>query len=269
MRQPALVCSHGNCVLNISVKVTLITVCYNSAAHIASALRSVDAQSWPDIEHLIIDGASLDDTLQVVPEHCQPWRQVLSESDLGIYDAMNKGLALATGDIVGFLNADDTLADTEVVARVARAAEAGAVAVYGDLEYVSATGQRVRYWKAGAYHRQRLARGWMPPHPTFYARRELFQCLGGFDLRYRIAADYDLMLRFLARGGVTPSYVPEVQVRMLTGGVSNRSLSNLMLKSFEDWQVLRRNRVGGLLTLLAKNLVKIPQFLHSLHAGAR
>ena len=245
------------------MRITLITVCYNSAAHIADTLRSVDAQTWPDIEHLIIDGASRDDTLAIVAAHPQPWRRVLSEPDKGIYDAMNKGLRLASGELVGFLNADDFLADPEAVARIARAAEQGADAVYGDLVYVAEhdTARVVRHWVSGDYAPARLARGWMPPHPTFYARRALFERLGGFDTRYRIAADYDLMMRLLTRGQARLAYVPEVQIRMRTGGASNRSLANLWRKSLEDLHIMRKHGVGGLATLLLKNLIKLPQFL--------
>ena len=243
-------------------RITLITVCYNSAACIADTLRSVDAQTWPDIEHLIIDGASRDDTLRIVEAHPQPWRQVLSEPDRGIYDAMNKGLRLATGDLVGFLNADDFLADPEALHRLARAAE-GQDAVYGDLVYVAEHDTRrvVRHWRSGPYAPARLAWGWMPPHPTFYARRELYAQWGGFDTRYRIAADYDLMMRLLTRAQARVAYVPEVLVRMRTGGASNRSLANLWRKSREDLHIMREHRLGGLATLLLKNLVKLPQFL--------
>ncbi|MEK6788300.1 MAG: glycosyltransferase family 2 protein [Pseudomonadota bacterium] len=244
------------------MKVTLITVCYNSARSIADTLHSVDAQSWPDIEHLVIDGASTDDTLAVVSRYPQPWRRVVSEPDAGIYDAMNKGLALATGTVVGFLNADDVLADSEVIARIAEAARQGAGVVYGDLCYVSASRpqQVVRYWTSRPFQAALLRSGWMPPHPTFYVRRTLLQSTGGFDVRYRIAADYDLMVRVLLAAEVSIVYLPHVLVRMQTGGASNRSLRNLLQKSCEDADIAHRHKLGGWWTVLLKNISKIPQF---------
>ena len=176
---------------------------------------------------------------------------------------MNKGIALATGDVVGFLHADDVFADTRVLSRIADAFADDAVgAVYGDLVYVQAgdMGRVVRHWSAGHFSKSKLAWGWMPPHPTFYVRRSLYARLGGFDLRYRIAADYDTMLRFLGRGEVQAAYIPEVLVKMRLGGVSNRSLANILQKSREDYLVLRRNGVGGLGALVWKNLSKVAQF---------
>lgn len=251
------------------MRITVITVCYNSAAHIAGALASLDAQRWPDIEHIVVDGASADATLAVLAAHARPWRHVVSEPDRGIYDAMNKGLARATGDVIGFLNADDCLADPLALSRVAQACLAGARAVYGDLQYVTAGGRVLRHWRSGGYHPRRLAWGWMPPHPTFYAHRTCFEALGGFDADFRIAGDYELMLRFLRRGGVQPVYLPQVQVRMLSGGVSNRSPGSLLRKSGEDLRALRRHHAGGWLTLLAKNLRKLPQFLARPTAGGQ
>ena len=155
-------------------------------------------------------------------------------------------------------------ADDRVLSRIAAAlADPGVDACYGDLPYVGKDEPNhvIRHWRAGPYHPSLLARGWMPPHPTFYARRAVYQRLGGFDLDYRIAADYDCMLRFLGAGRVACAYIPEVLVQMRLGGASNRSLRNLLQKSREDYRALRRNRVGGLGTLLLKNLQKLPQFL--------
>ena len=243
--------------------ITVITVCFNSAAHIADTLRSVDRQTWPHLEHLIVDGGSIDGTLDVIAAHAQPWRNVVSGPDLGIYDAMNKGFARATGDFVGFLNADDMFADAQAVASIAQAAcEDGIDAVFGDLVYVRQDRPDVtlRYWRSGAYAARRLRYGWMPPHPTFYVRRSLLADVGAFDLQFRIAADYDWMLRFLRRLDAGVAYVPRVLVRMRAGGASNRSLRALVRKSREDLRALRKNGVGGVTTLLCKNARKLPQF---------
>lgn len=242
-------------------------MCFNSAAHIADAMRSVDEQEGVELEHLVIDGASKDGTLDLLNARAQPWRRVVSEPDAGIYDAMNKGMRLATGDFLGFLNADDMLSGRRVIATIASAARPNIDAVYGDLCYVQQdrTDKILRYWKGGDFAVDRLRYGWMPPHPTFYVRRSTAQAIGAFDLQFRIAADYDFMLRFLSRAGVSVAYLPQVLVRMRTGGASNRSLGAMLVKSREDLAALQKNKIGGLATLVCKNARKIPQFLSSPH----
>lgn len=247
------------------MRISVITVAFNSAATIADTLRSVAAQSHPDIEHIVIDGASKDDTLDVIRVHGSHVSKVVSEPDRGIYDAMNKGLRLATGEMIGFLNADDMLAYPEALADIARAAtlDVEIDAVFGDLVYVAQTDTErvIRHWRSGRFSRSRLRYGWMPPHPTFYVRNSRLASLGPFDPRFRIAADYDFVLRCLARPGARAAYIEKVLVRMRMGGVSNRSLRNLLRKSREDLLALRGNGVGGLATLALKNLRKIPQFI--------
>lgn len=247
------------------MKVTIITVAYNSAGTIADTLASAAAQTHRDIEHIVIDGCSTDATVDIV--HRYPHvAYCVSGPDEGIYDAMNKGIALATGELVGFLNADDMLASPKAVARIAQAAAAPSVgAVYGDLIYVrqDRPAQTLRHWRSGQFTPAQLRLGWMPPHPTFYVRRSLLTQLGGFDTRLRIAADYDFMLRCLRLPGMQVAYVPEVLVKMRTGGASNRSLRAMLRKSREDLDALRRSGVGGVGTLLCKNLRKLPQFFGS------
>lgn len=246
--------------------VSIITVTYNCAGVVGDALRSVAAQSYGAIEHIVIDGGSKDGTLEVVKAQGTHVARLVSEPDCGIYDAMNKGIALASGDWIGFLNADDMLAGPDTIARLAAAAEAGpqpADVVYGDLVYVDAsdTSRVIRYWQSGGFAPSRLHFGWMPPHPTFYARRELLQRVGLFDTRMRIAADYDFVLRCLMQANLDVRYIPEVIVRMRVGGASNRSLRALTQKSREDLMAIRRSGVGGWLTLACKNLRKVPQWL--------
>jgi len=245
------------------LKISVITAVFNRRDTIEDTLCSVASQIYGDVEHIVVDGGSCDGTMDVLNACRDQIDVLLSEADRGIYDALNKGIALATGDVVGFLHADDVFADTRVLSRIADAFADDAVgAVYGDLVYVQAgdMGRVVRHWSAGHFSKSKLAWGWMPPHPTFYVRRSLYARLGGFDLRYRIAADYDTMLRFLGRGEVQAAYIPEVLVKMRLGGVSNRSLANILQKSREDYLVLRRNGVGGLGALVWKNLSKVAQF---------
>jgi glycosyltransferase len=245
------------------VKISIVTVCFNSAATIGDMLRSVAVQSYPEVEHIVVDGASQDATLDIVRHEGAHVAKLVTEPDRGIYDAMNKGMRLATGDLVGFLNADDVLADRDAVARLAAVADrTGVDAVFSDLVYVRShdLDAVVRYWACGDFSRRRLRLGWMPPHPTFYLRRSLLAKIGEFDTGLRIAADYDFMLRALCRADITTAHIPAVMVRMRTGGVSNRSLAMLWRKSSEDLLALRRSGVGGWPTLVCKNLRKLPQF---------
>jgi glycosyltransferase len=248
------------------MKISVITATYNCGKTLRTTLESMAAQTHPDIEHLVIDGGSRDDTMDLVKgwtAHPIIWE---SGKDKGIYDALNKGIAKASGEIVGFLHADDVLQDAQVLEKIARAFDDAEVqAVYGDLVYVAQDNldQVIRTWRSGPFQVGLLRQGWMPPHPTFYVRRSLYERLGGFDLQYRIAADYDNMLRML-RGesgqGIRAAYIPEVLVRMRTGGISNRSLRNILQKSGEDLRIARRNHVGGLMTIARKNFSKVSQF---------
>jgi len=246
------------------MRITIITAVHNGCETIESTLDAVGRQEYGNIEYVVVDGASRDGTIEILERHRSRIDVLVSERDDGIYDALNKGIGLATGDVIGFLHADDVFADDRVVSRVAAAfADPSVEAVYGDLDYVSRTdAQRViRRWRAGTYSPRRLAWGWMPPHPTFYVRRRVYERLGGFDTRHRIAADYDCILRFLGRGGIVPAYIPEVLVKMRLGGESNRSVGNILRKSLEDYRALRVNGVGGVGALAWKNLSKLGQFL--------
>ena len=245
------------------MRISVITATYNAARTVAACLGSVARQTHPDVEHWVLDGASRDGTQAVVEAARGRLAGIISEPDNGIYDALNKGIARATGEVVGFLHADDFYAGDSTLASIAAAFDDPRVdAVYGDLTYVDAVdaSRVIRYWKAGPVSRERLKRGWMPPHPTFYVRRSVYQRLGSFDTRYRISADYDCIVRFLFGGGVRAAYIPQVLVSMRVGGISNRSLRTIALKSREDLRIMREHGLGGLPTLLAKNLGKVAQF---------
>ena len=244
------------------MKISIITCVHNRAATIADAIDSVCAQTYADFEHIIVDAQSNDGTLDIIRARQGHRMLVNSGPDGGIYDALNKGVAQAAGDVIGLVHSDDWLADDRVLERVAAAFEGGADVAYGDLDYVSALnpGAIIRSWKAGAFHPNRLRWGWMPPHPALFIRRDLFAEIGLYDTRYRIAADYDLILRLFSKSGLRVAYIPEVLVKMRAGGASNGSLKQVFRKSVEDYRVLRSNNVGGFATLAAKNLRKIGQF---------
>ena len=218
------------------MKISVITVCYNSAKTIAHTLRSVYEQTHNDIEHIIVDGGSKDETLALVAVGAIPGHVLISEKDKGIYDAMNKGLALATGEIIGFINADDFYPSSDVLSKVVATFEASdADACYSDLCYVQQDdiSRIVRYWKSSIYKVGLFEKGWCPPHPTFFVRRGVYERLGGFNLDYKIAADAELMIRFLAAGRISSSYIPEVLVHMRLGGTTNRNLANIVKQNFE------------------------------------
>lgn len=247
--------------------------CRNAEAHVADAVQSVFGQRGVECELIVVDGASSDNTVEVIQSAVEGWTQgrcvVVSEPDDGLYDALNKGVQRATGDVIGLLHADDMLAAPDVLKRVATELEqSGADGCYGDLQYVQRAhpDRVVRHWRSGPYARRRLRWGWMPPHPTLYLRREVYDrarlpdgCY--FDTAYQCSADYEFMLRILWQHAVGLAYLPEVMVQMRMGGISNRSLKHLWRKSAEDYCILRRHHVGGLAALLAKNLRKLPQFI--------
>jgi glycosyltransferase involved in cell wall biosynthesis len=242
------------------MQISVVTACYNSAPTLEDAINSVVSQHYSDIEHIVIDGASSDATRSILAARPQQQLRWYSEPDEGIYDALNKGIARAQGDVVGFLHADDVLS---MVAQCFT--DSSVMACYGDLMYVSQhdTSRVIRYWRSGAYHPKLLKSGWMPPHPTLYVRREVYEKIGGFNTTYRIAADYDCILRlfrYIEKQGGRVEYLPSVLVNMRTGGASNRSLKNIIQKSREDLRSLRSNKVGGLGVLAKKNFYKLGQF---------
>ena len=246
------------------IKISIVTATLNCVDTVGDCLASVRAQSYGAREHVVIDGASRDGTVAMLQAHRGELVVLVSEPDGGIYDALNKGIRHASGDVVGFLHADDLYADVDVLSRVAESfADPAVEAVYGDLVYVAKddTARVIRYWRAGEFRRSRLSWGWMPPHPTLFLRRALHERFGLFDTHYRIAADYDLMLRLLSRLSGQVVYLPQVLVRMRLGGESNRSLRKILLKSREDYWALRDNRIGGLGALAWKNLSKLQQFV--------
>lgn len=246
------------------MKVSIITATYNSAGTVRDTLLSVQSQTYPSIEHLVIDGCSKDDTLQIVNtfDHIA---QCISEPDKGIYDAMNKGIARATGDIIGILNSDDFYADGNAITDVVKHFEStGCDALYADLIYIDPLKKDrvIRKWKSGGYHRSNFLKGWMPPHPTFFVKKEVYERLGVFDLRLKSAADYELLLRFLYVNNVATSYLPRVLVHMRSGGTSNRSIRNRVRAHLEDYRAWSFNGIKPMwYTIILKPIRKVLQYL--------
>ena len=245
-------------------KISIITVSFNSAQTIGDTLKSLATQSYPNIEHIIVDCASTDQTMQIVAGFPHV-AQCISEKDEGIYFAMNKGIAMASGDVIGILNADDLYADEEVIARVAAVFEDSAVdATYADLVFVDRedVSKIVRTWKSGIFKRSSMYHGWMPPHPTFFVRRSLYEKYGLFNTILRSAADYELMLRFLLKNQINLSYIPQTIINMRQGGKSTASISNRIKANLEDRKAWKMNGLKPhFFTLILKPLRKIKQFI--------
>ena len=245
------------------MKISIITITYNSASSLQRALDSVQSQTYKDIEHVIIDGASTDGTRKLIEAYAKQHKNVkwVSEKDNGIYDAINKGIRLATGDVIGFLHSDDMFYSVDSIGQIAAAFEQNqAVVVYGDLQYMRGN-KVVRRWKSNTFNPRALKYGWMPPHPTVYVRREVYQQVGEYDSWFRISADYDMSLRIFTAGYNT-HYIPEVLVCMETGGASNKNTKARLSKTMEDYIVLKKNHVGaGYLTVACKQLRKVKQFI--------
>ena len=244
------------------MKFSIITVSFNAKDSIRDTIISVVNQTWKDVEYIVIDGNSTDGTQKIICEYLSDIHQFISEPDKGMYDAMNKGIRLATGEIIGFLHADDCYANNFVLEKVAaKFANPQIDCVYGDLVYVKKedTSKVIRYWLSGEYNIQNLKFGWMPPHPTFFVRKEIYRKYGEFNTLLKIAADYDLMMRFLGKHKLRCAYVPNVLVKMRLGGASNKSIRNILLKMKDDLWALRENEIGGFYTLIFKNLRKIKQ----------
>ncbi|MCQ2974686.1 MAG: glycosyltransferase [Bacteroidales bacterium] len=244
------------------IKVSVITVCKNNQNSIFETMQSVKLQDYPSIEHIIIDGASTDSTIKIV-QNFNP-NYMISEPDNGIYDAINKGIQHSTGDIIAILHADDIFASKNVVSQMVKTiTENNTDSVYADLLYVNKNDSNkiIRHWKSGLYSKQKIKYGWMPPHPTFFVKKKIYEDYGYFDTSFKIAADYDLMLRFLYKNNISTSYCEIITTKMRVGGISNRSIKNILIKIKEDLIVAKRNGLCGIVTITLKNLRKISQFM--------
>ena len=256
------------------MKISIITATYNSSSTIARCIASVNEQTYQELEHLIIDGSSTDNTLEIIQKTPNRVTQILSEPDKGIYDALNKGIQLATGEIIGFLHSDDCFQSSKTIENIVREFSSHLQsdcpdAVYGDLVFVDkkATQEVVRYWRSKPFHTKLLWQGWMPPHPTLFMKREVYEKHGKFNINLKCAADFDYILRVFRDPSLHMTYLPEVITRMRVGGLSTRGLRNLINKKKEDYKVLKVNHISNpLWVLFLKNILKISQlFKKSTH----
>lgn len=246
------------------LKVSIITACLNNAGTLESAMQSVFEQDYPNLEYIVIDGASTDGTKEILEKYKDRINVLISEKDKGIYDALNKGLSKATGDIVGFLHADDFYTYTNVISKIAKVFETeNTDCVYGDIQYVDrdSTLTVIRDWKSGPYRDGLFLKGWMPPHPTFFMKKKYYEQYGNYNTTFSISADYELMLRMLHKHKLKATYIPEVLVKMRTGGTSNRSLTRRIKANMEDRRAWKINDLKpALFTLIIKPLGKLGQY---------
>lgn len=248
------------------MKVSVITISLNSAATIKDCISSVDNQTYSNIEHIIIDGGSTDRTVEIIQNTKGRISALISEPDKGIYDALNKGLELATGDIIGILHSDDYFATNVTISRIVEkfsneGTENNTDGVYGDLVYVKTLPleKTTRYWKSSRFKYEDLKKGWLPPHNTLFLRKEVYKKHGNFDTSFKIASDIDFMIKVFSDKTLQFDYLPEVITKMRIGGISNNP-ANFLLKNKEYLEIIRRNNVGGYSTLIRKLLSKVRQY---------
>jgi glycosyltransferase len=248
----------------MDLNISIITISYNSSKTIVDAIKSVNTQTYPYIEHIFVDGLSSDSTVELIRLNSNRNNLIISEKDEGLYDAINKGITKSRGDIIGILHSDDFFHSPYVILDLAtKIQKENLDAVYGDLLYVNETNtkKKVRYWKSCEFTPKLLKNGWMPAHPTLFLKKEVYEKHGLFDLEFSISADYDFMLRVLKDNTLKFGYLPKVITNMRVGGTSNKSLKNIAIKIMEDYKVIQKNKIGGILTLILKNTSKIKQFL--------
>jgi len=246
------------------MKISLITVTYNSEKYLSQCIESVQMQTHKDIEHIIIDGKSTDNTLSIIKKYQSGIAHWVSENDRGMYDAINKGMKLATGDVVGILNSDDMLVSEDVIADIVKAFEKHHVdSVYGDLEYVDKenTEKIFRIWKGKKYRRNLFKIGWMPGHPTFYIKRSLIEKYGGYENHYYTAADYEFMARYLFKHKISSYYIPKLIVKMRVGGASNKNLMRRLRANRRDYLAMKKNNIPmPFVVSILKPLIKVHQY---------
>ena len=246
------------------MKITVITVSRNSGATIEETILSVFIQSYKDIEHLIVDGASSDNTLSIIERHSDKIAAYISEPDNGIYHAMNKGINMASGDIIGFLNSDDVFANDNVINKISSVFNDKLIdACYGDLLYLSKDHSKIiRHWKSKQYQDGLCKTGWMPAHPTFYVRKKIYEKYGVYNLDYKYQSDYEMTLRFLEVNKIRSYYLPEVLVKMRIGGVSNNSFMGIIKGNLEAYRACKMHFPETSLMFIPRKIIsRLGQFI--------
>jgi glycosyltransferase len=240
------------------MKVTVITVVFNQKKHIQSSIDSVLNQTYNNLEYIIIDGDSTDGTIDIIKKYSDKISKYVSEPDQGIYYAMNKGISLATGDIIGFLNADDFYSDKSVIQNVVNAFKENSVdSCYGDILYVKRNDINTitRNWKSGEFSLEKFKYGWFPPHPTFFVKREIYNKYGNFNTDFKFSADVELMIRFLCKHNVSTCYIPDVLIKMRDNGESNRSYLNISKSVWECYKAMRINGINVTYLYILRTLI--------------
>jgi len=238
------------------MRVSVITVCFNSVETIRETIESVLSQEYFNIEYIIIDGGSSDGTLDIIQEYREKISKVITEPDKGIYDAMNKGIDLATGDVIGFLNADDVYANEKVLKKISHAHKNKSIhACYADLVYVDNNNEIIRKYNSGRFRPDLITWGWMPAHPTLYVKRCVFELYGKFKTNYKIASDFEFVARVFGRHGISAIYIPEVWIKMRLGGVSTKNIKSNWILSKEIVKACKENDIP---TNIIKVLFKYP-----------
>lgn len=245
------------------MRISIVTICFNSLASIEETFKSIQCQSYENIEYIVIDGNSSDGTVGIIKAYSTIITKWVSEKDQGLYDALNKGILMATGDVIGFLHSDDVFFNSDTISNISEAFNSKKFdGVYGDLMYVKRDNvyKTIRYWKSQSFTPSLLKKGWMPAHPTLFLKKEVYEKHGLFDLTYEISADYEFMLRIFKNFELKFGYLPVILTKMRIGGASNRSLKNIIKKTKEDYRAIKSHDIGNILTLLFKNITKIKQF---------
>lgn len=253
------------------MKISIITITYNSAQTVEDTIKTVVSQDYPDIEYLIIDGKSKDSTLEIVDRYRSKITKVVSEKDKGLYDALNKGISHATGDVIGMLHSDDLYAHEKVISKVMNKFkdDPSLDGVYADLVFVNRKdiSKPMRVWESGEYIEGAFLKGWMPPHPTFFVKKEVYEKFGGFNTGLKLSADYELMLRLIHKNGIKIGYLKDTIVKMRMGGVSNVSIFVKLKANLEDKLAWKLNGIKpGFATTLMKPLKKIKQYFKRAYA---
>lgn len=249
------------------MKISIVTVTYNSVSTVENCISSINEQTFKDIDYVVVDGSSTDGTLDLLKKNSKYISTLISQPDNGIYDAMNKGIGLAKGDIIGFLNSDDFYVNNQIIDRVAKVFSEDPLveACYADLIYVDQknTSKVIRYWQSNKFKSGDFLKGWSPPHPTFFIRSSIYKRYGNFNLNYKYASDVELMMRLMEVYKIRVKYIPEIWVKMRTGGVSNKNLRNILIQNQEVLHALRAYKlpVNTIIFLINKIILRFQQFL--------